>query len=208
MTYGVSLQSKLRLANGFFMVGKGLSRESIVEAAIELIDAEGIEALSMRALGRACGVEAMSLYRYVANKDELLDAVQEGIVAQMQLPPRGAKPRKPRQPARQECLAYVEAAARELRRVLAEHPRAIPLFVRPAATAGALTALEQVWRALTDAGFDDADALRALQALLAFVVGQALWQYGPDGDRNVDDEFEFGLEVLLLGLAAKLARAE
>ena len=199
LTYGVSLQSKLRLANGFFMVGKGLSREGIVEAAIELIDAEGIEALSMRALGRACGVEAMSLYRYVANKDELLDAVQEGIVAQMQLPPRGAK-------ARKKCLAYVEAAARELRRVLAEHPRAIPLFVRPAATAGALTALEQVWRALTDAGFDDADALRALQALLAFVVGQALWQYGPDGDRNVDDEFEFGLEVLLLGLAAKLAR--
>ena len=52
----------------------------LVGAAIALIDAEGIDALSMRALGRACGVEAMSLYRYVANKDELLDAVQEGIV--------------------------------------------------------------------------------------------------------------------------------
>ena len=92
------------------MTAKGLSRASIIDAAIALIDAEGIDALSMRALGRACGVEAMSLYRYVANKDELLDAVQEGIVAQMQLPTR-----------RRAWLEHIEAAARELRRVLAEH---------------------------------------------------------------------------------------
>lgn len=178
------------------MIAKGLSRESIVDAAIALIDAEGIDALSMRSLGRACGVEAMSLYRYVANKDELLDAVQAGIVAQMKLPRR-----------RRSWLEHIEAAARELRRVLAEHPHAIPLFVRPAATAGAFAALEQVWRVLVDAGFDEADALRAVQSVLAFVVGQALWQFGPDGNRNVDDEFEFGLEVMLLGLAAKLEQA-
>ena len=138
----------------------------------------------------------MSLYRYVANKDELLDAVQAGIVAQMKLPRR-----------RRSWLEHIEAAARELRRVLAEHPHAIPLFVRPAATAGAFAALEQVWRVLVDAGFDEADALRAVQSVLAFVVGQALWQFGPDGNRNVDDEFEFGLEVMLLGLAAKLEQA-
>ncbi|MFO7565872.1 MAG: TetR/AcrR family transcriptional regulator C-terminal domain-containing protein [Enhygromyxa sp.] len=179
------------------MVAKGLSRASIVEAAIALIDAKGIDALSMRALGRACGVEAMSLYRYVANKDELLDAVQEGIVAQMKLPKR-----------RRSWVEQVEAAARELRRVLAEHPNAIPLFVRPAATAGALEALEEVWRVLSEAGFDDDDALRAVQSILAFVVGQALWQFSPEGERRVDDEFEFGLEVMLLGLAAKLEAAK
>jgi TetR/AcrR family transcriptional regulator, tetracycline repressor protein len=179
------------------MVAKGLSRESIVEAAIALIDAEGIDALSMRALGRACGVEAMSLYRYVANKDELLDAVQEGIVAQMKLPRR-----------RRSWVDLVEAAARELRRVLAKHPNAIPLFVRPAATAGTFAALEQVWRVLIEAGFDEADALRAVQSMLAFVVGQALWQFSPEGERSVDDEFEFGLEVMLLGLRAKLEGAK
>jgi AcrR family transcriptional regulator len=172
---------------------KGLSRESIVEAAIALIDAEGIDALSMRALGRACGVEAMSLYRYVANKDELLDAVQEGIVAQMKLPKR-----------RRSWLEHVEGAARELRRILAAHPKAIPLFVRPAATEGAFAALEQVWQVLVDAGFDENDALRAVQSMLAFVVGQALWQFNPEGKRAVDDEFEFGLEVMMLGLKAKL----
>ncbi|KIG13714.1 Transcriptional regulator, TetR family protein [Enhygromyxa salina] len=176
------------------MVAKGLTRASIIDAAIDIIDAEGLDALSMRALGRACGVKAMSLYRYIANKEELLDAVQEGIIAQMQLPKR-----------RRAWLGLIEAAARELRRVLAEHPNAIPLFVRPAATTGAFVALEQVWRVLIAAGFDEADALRAVQSMLAFVVGQALWQFTPEGERQADDEFEFGLEVMLLGLQAKLS---
>jgi AcrR family transcriptional regulator len=177
------------------VAAKGLSRERIVDAAIRIIDRDGIEGLSMRALGRECEVEAMSLYRYVANKDELLDAVQEGIVAQMQLA------------TQRSWLDTLEAAAREFRRVLAEHPRAIALFVRPAATAGALAALEQVWRVLVKAGFSELDALRAFQALLAFIVGQALWQFPPDGERPADDEFEFGLELMLLGLERKLTRA-
>jgi AcrR family transcriptional regulator len=179
------------------VAAKGLSRERIVDAAIRVIDRDGIEGLSMRALGRECEVEAMSLYRYVANKDELLDAVQEGIVAQMQLAAHGAS-----------WLDTLEAAAREFRRVLAEHPRAIGLFVRPAATAGALAALEQVWRVLVKAGFNELDAMRAFQALLAFIVGQALWQFTPDGERPVDDEFEFGLELMLLGLERKLTRMQ
>jgi AcrR family transcriptional regulator len=177
------------------MVAKGLSRERIVDAAIRIIDRDGIEGLSMRALGRECEVEAMSLYRYVANKDELLDAVQEGIVAQMHIDVRG-----------KAWLDALESVAREFRRVLAEHPRAITLFVRPAATQGAIDALEQVWRVLVKAGFSELDALRAFQSLLAFVVGQALWQFTADGERPADDEFEFGLELMLLGLERKLAR--
>lgn len=179
------------------MVAKGLSRERIVDAAIRIIDRDGIEGLSMRALGRECEVEAMSLYRYVANKDELLDAVQEGIVAQMQLGTAGPS-----------WLDTLEAAAREFRRVLAQHPRAIALFIRPAATRGAFAALEQLWRVLVQAGFDELDAMRAFQSLLAFVVGQALWQFTPTGERPADDEFEFGLELMLLGLEQKLAHTQ
>jgi AcrR family transcriptional regulator len=179
------------------MVAKGLSLERIVDAAIRIIDRDGIEGLSMRALGRECEVEAMSLYRYVANKDELLDAVQAGIVAQMRLGKAG-----------QSWLGTLDAAAREFRRVLAQHPRAIPLFMRPAATKGAHAALEQLWRVLVKAGFNELDALRAFQSLLAFVVGQALWQFTPDGERPADDEFEFGLELMLLGLEQKLARMQ
>jgi AcrR family transcriptional regulator len=171
------------------VAAKGLSRERIVDAAIRIIDRDGLDGLSMRALGRECEVEAMSLYRYVANKDELLDAVQEGIVAQMRLGTPG-----------RSWLDTLARTAREFRRVLAQHPRAIPLFVRPAATQGAYAALEQTWRVLVQAGFDELDALRAFQSLLAFVVGQALWQFTPTGERPADDEFEFGLEVMLLGL--------
>lgn len=76
--------------------------------------------------------------------------------------------------------------------------------MRPAATTGVFAALEQVWRFLIAAGFEEADALRAVQSMLAFVVGQALWQFTPEGERQADDEFEFGLEVMLLGLERKL----
>lgn len=174
-------------------MSRGLSRERVLEAAVALVDEVGFEGLTMRALGDACGVRAMSLYRYVANKDDLLDGIQEAIVAEMQPLPPGLGWRE-----------SVEAMAREFRRVLARHPHAIPLFVRPAASEGAFLALERVIEILVGAGFDDLDALRAFQAMLAFVVGQAMWQFTPEGEREVDDEFEFGLELLLLGLAAKL----
>src|SRR5689334_12674118 len=54
-----------------------LSRDRVAAAALELIDREGLDSLSMRKLGAALGVEAMSLYNHVDNKDDLLDAVSE-----------------------------------------------------------------------------------------------------------------------------------
>lgn len=171
---------------------KGLSRAVIAHAAIALVDRHGLDALTMRALGEALGVRAMSLYRYVANKDDLLDAMQESIVAEM-----------PIVDVDLPWSTALEAMARSLRAGLARHPNAIPLFVRPAATEGVFAALERPWSLMMRAGFGELDALRAVHAMLAYVVGQAMWQFGPDGDRGTDDEFEFGLEVLLLGLAAK-----
>ncbi|EDM73554.1 probable transcriptional regulator, TetR family protein [Plesiocystis pacifica SIR-1] len=175
----------------------GLTRERIAEAALELIDSEGLDALSMRAVGQACGVRAMSLYRHVTNKDDLLDAVQAAMVAEMNFAALSGP-----------WLAQLEGAAREFRRVLARHPEAIPLFTRPAATQRAFAAVEQVWQVLVDAGFSQLDALRAFQSLLAFVVGQALWQFTPEGARPVDDEFEFGLGCMLTGLELRLAQAD
>jgi AcrR family transcriptional regulator len=55
--------------------GTGLSRQRILLAAIEIADRDGLGALSMRKLARVLGVEAMSLYNHVANKDELLDGM-------------------------------------------------------------------------------------------------------------------------------------
>src|SRR5690348_2526747 len=63
-----------------------LSRERILEAAVELVDEHGIEALSMRRLGQTLGYEAMSLYNHVSNKDDLLDGILDLVLAEMKPP--------------------------------------------------------------------------------------------------------------------------
>lgn len=176
-------------------MAKGLSRQLILDAALGVVDAAGIEGLTMRSLGEALGVQAMSLYRYVTNKEALLDALQEAVVAEMRASEPGLSWR-----------AALDANARSLREVLRRHPRAIPLFFRPAASARAFEAIIAVTDVLIEEGFDDADALRAFQSLLAFVVGQAMWQFGTELERHVDDEFEFGLAALLDGFELHLAR--
>ena len=63
-----------------------LSKERVLRAAIELADAEGIEALSMRRLAKELGVEAMSLYNHVANKDEILAGILDLVASEFELP--------------------------------------------------------------------------------------------------------------------------
>ncbi|MGW6423130.1 TetR/AcrR family transcriptional regulator C-terminal domain-containing protein [Nocardia sp. NPDC055053] len=66
-----------------------LTRERVLRAAIELADQEGLDALSMRRLAKAVGVEAMSLYNHVANKDDLLDGIIDLVVAEIYVPEAG-----------------------------------------------------------------------------------------------------------------------
>ena len=68
--------------------GETLTRDQVVDAAIAIADAEGLEGLSMRKLGKAVGVQAMSLYNHVANREALLDALVERIV--LEITPPGA----------------------------------------------------------------------------------------------------------------------
>lgn len=63
-----------------------LTRERVLRAAIDLADREGLDALSMRKLAKAVGVEAMSLYNHVANKDDLLDGIIDLVVAEIYVP--------------------------------------------------------------------------------------------------------------------------
>src|SRR5438874_142764 len=63
-----------------------LSRERILEAAIDVADEGGIESLTMRKLARTLGVEAMSLYNHVANKGDLVDAIVDLVVGEVELP--------------------------------------------------------------------------------------------------------------------------
>ena len=68
-----------------------LSRERILQAALELADESGIESVTMRRLGQVLGFEAMSLYNHVANKDDLLDGVLDLVLAESEPPARGRR---------------------------------------------------------------------------------------------------------------------
>src|ERR687897_673164 len=95
-----------------------LSRRRILEAAVRFVDREGLEALSMRKLGSELGVEAMSLYNHVPNKDALLDGMVEVLLGELEVPSERA--------AWEE---RVKEAYRGFRRLAHEHPNVFPLLV-------------------------------------------------------------------------------
>lgn len=136
-----------------------LTREEIVDAALRIVDSDGLAALTMRRLGADLGVEAMTLYHHVPSKEALLDLVVERMRSQMRL----AGP-LPDDPAR-----LLEALFTEYRRVLTAHPNLLPLAVRrtdPGATSG----LEY----LIGQGLTPTDAVELYQSLVAFTVGYSL----------------------------------
>ena len=66
-----------------------LSRERILEAALRVADEEGLDALSMRRLGQALGVQAMSLYKHIADKEDILDGISDLVMLEVEVPARG-----------------------------------------------------------------------------------------------------------------------
>src|SRR5688500_11950104 len=92
--------------------GIGLTRERVLQAGLRLVDREGVEALTMRRLGKELGVEAMSLYGYVANKQDLVDGVLARVYAEMPRTVDGTAAWPDR----------LRSIAREFRRVLLRHP--------------------------------------------------------------------------------------
>ena len=174
-----------------------LDRSQIVAAALAIVDAEGLAALSMRRLGRSLGVEAMSLYRYVGGKEELLDAVHGAILADLPPLDPGADWRR-----------SVRQQGEGFRTLLAAHPRALPLMAtRAAATAAALTQVEALVGGFEAAGFGEEEAVFAMQTVFVFVVGHAMFHLSdrPDTD-EARAEFAWGIETLVAGLAARVRR--
>src|SRR5262245_4902557 len=122
---------------------KPLTRDAILDAAIELLDRDGMTGLSMRRLGTAVGVEAMSLYHHIPNKEALLDGIHERILLTLDAPPHA-----------RTWQAFVRHQALALHRALLAHPNAIPLFAtRPAATTASVQRLERYLEVLSRAGF-------------------------------------------------------
>jgi TetR/AcrR family tetracycline transcriptional repressor len=145
-----------------------LTRERIIIAAVAFVDANGLEALSMRKLGAALGVEAMSLYNHVDNKDDVLDGILDRVLREVPLP--------------EPDLAWDEqlrVLARGFRDAGLTHPGVLPMFgARPIRTLEGFAPLERAFGILREAGLDPDTALAAFLAMCSFVLGRVLLDMG------------------------------
>ena len=122
----------------------------------------------MRRLGRSLGVEAMSLYKHAASKDDVLDGVAELVMAGVELPaPSG------------EWASDVRAIACALRNAGLRHPAGFELLVRRLpATDRSMAPIEATLAALRAGGLDDATTIRIFWALVAYILGAVLSELG------------------------------
>ena len=138
-----------------------LTAEAIFQAALRLVDAEGLDALTMRRLATELDVAPMSIYGHVPNKDDLLLGVVNAATSKIALPDPHTPP-----------WEALRAVTREFRRVALEHPNLMPLIVRrpPTGSEGLLT-LESALDALLRAGLEPALTARAYRLMASFAIG-------------------------------------
>ncbi len=207
-----------------------LSRERVLTGAVAVADAGGLGALTIRSLAEELGVKPMSVYHYVANKDEILDGIVDLVFGEIDLPAPGG-----------DWRSEMRRRAVSAHRVLRGHPWAIPLMqsrtVPGPATLGHLNANIGTLRA---AGFSVEMTAHAYALIDSYIYGFALSEAslpinGPETVAEVADsmmhlfdakaypalvefstehvlkpgydfglEFEFGLDLILDGLTASL----
>jgi AcrR family transcriptional regulator len=144
---------------------RGLSRAEIVSAAIAVADAEGPEAISMRRIAREVGAGAMSLYWYVASKEELLDLMLDAIEAEIEVPePTG------------DWRADLGAFAHRTRAALRQHRWAVEFIgTRPPSGPNDVRNLERLLSLLDGIGVDDYHLIMGiLMTVATFVIGAVI----------------------------------
>jgi len=193
-------------------------RELIAETALRLTDESGLSGLSMRKLGAELGVEAMSLYHYVANKDDLLDAMLDRLYAEIELPVEAPET---------DWETAVREGFRSFYSVLARHPAAVELFSsRPARSVSSIEVLNWAYKRFLVLGLEPARAFAAFRFGVSFVMGHAASEFGvmnqlqevegvdpatlsdPElqefvrrsADITPEDLFESGLDAVVAGL--------
>lgn len=206
-----------------------LTRERVLKEALALVDEQGLEALTMRALATRLNVEAMSLYNHVGGKEGLYDGIRGLLWDEL----HGVLK------SRRSWQASLRLIADRLRDIARNHPSAFPLIVSGATlNERMLRALAEPLRRLDEAGFDRDAAAKTLTAVVHYALGYAMMerslraalappQAGEDEletivrlaqtlppdtpaelvrvardccTRDVDEQFEFGLQALLAGL--------
>jgi TetR/AcrR family tetracycline transcriptional repressor len=155
--------------------GRGLSLDRIVSTTLELVDEEGIGAATMREVASRLGVRSMSLYRYVRDRDELLDAVVERIVGELADDPEvQLRPVDGWRP-------YLTGMAHGVRRYARAHPHAFPLVAtRPPSAPWvnpplrSLRWVEAMLSGLAGEGFSDEQVLFTYRTFNGFLLGYLL----------------------------------
>ena len=210
-----------------------LSRQRALQVAVALADAEGIGALTMRRLAQEVGVEAMSLYHHVPNKDDILDGMIDIVFSEIELPAIGT-----------DWKTAMRRRAQSARTVLARHPWAISLMEsRRAPGPATLRHHDAVLRCLRQGGFSIELTAHAYSVLDSYIYGFAQQEAGlplntPAETKEVADgimqhlqpddypylielmtqhalrpgydygnEFDFGLELILDGLQRSLPKS-
>ncbi|MFF3004720.1 TetR/AcrR family transcriptional regulator [Kitasatospora sp. NPDC057940] len=194
-----------------------LSRERIVAAALRLIDAEGLAALSTRRLATELSVSGPSLYNHVATKDELLDAVVDSVIGEVDLSmfgtpdgtpdgasdgtpgglPDGAPDRLPTATPHRGPTPWPDALrdwARSYRSALAAHPNIVPVLAQgPGRRPNALRLADAVFGHLVEAGWPRGQATRIGALMRYFVTGSALASFaaGFPADAEVYDAADY-----------------
>ncbi|MFJ2558930.1 MULTISPECIES: TetR/AcrR family transcriptional regulator C-terminal domain-containing protein [unclassified Streptomyces] len=205
----------------------GLTREKVTEAALKLIDRDGLDSFSLRRLATELDVEAMSLYNHVPNKEALLNGVAELLLARIDF--SGADTGTWQDRIRAHALAFRAAAH--------QHPRAFHLVcVRPTQSPASLKSIRSALGALTELGLTPEEQVHALRGYVAFMSGSIMRELGsaitagtvdPGQVRHRIDEitatedpllsaaaphlavsdhdveFHYGIELLIAGLATR-----
>ena len=207
-----------------------LTREKVLRAALDFVDANGMAALSMHKLGAELGVQGMSLYSHVANKDALLDGIVEAMAAEAGPPPAEGT----------DWRGALRRLAGDIRALILRHPAAAPLLVsRQVMTTQQLEQVDHYTRLLIRQGFTEDRAVEVLRTLYGYALGFALveanlaacgqrgpWPDGelsrmrrvtemvprdaPDhllrlammfcGQCDMDDQFNLGVDLMIRGL--------
>lgn len=201
-----------------------LTRERVLQAAIELADAGGLGSVSMRRLGQRLGVEAMSLYRHVTDKEDILDGIADLVIGEFEVPPRDA-----------HWMTAMRQSVVSAHQVLLQHPWASSLIEsRQNVGPARLRYLDAVIGVLAGAGFPMPGVLRAIMVLDSYTYGyvlqeqawpvdlehtseaaarfahgrpasehpnvQAMAEMVATAPQGVPVDFEFGLDLILEGL--------
>ncbi len=143
-----------------------LTRERILQAAVDVADRDGLDALTMRRLGSELQVEAMSLYKHVANKDAILDGIIGHVVSEIEVPPLGT-----------DWKDAMRQRAHSTREVFARHSWAVGLYEsRNSSGPAVLGYLDATVAILRSAGFSIEHAAHAFWVLDCFIYGQVVME--------------------------------